>query len=92
MPRTKKHERPDWVKRGALCFYQPIVLRGQRRFAGVIDTDPWQLGDGSWVVHVDQLEPAYGEFVGLKGRTRVCAAHMFSLSPRAVGEVAEDQE
>lgn len=66
---------------GAEVFYTPI--RGQRAFSGRVDSEPFQLGHGAWVVHVDQLEPSYGEFVGRPERTRVAAATLEALFVRA---------
>jgi hypothetical protein len=83
MRRTYKAP-PDWVKPGALVWYSPIMVKGEPRYAGVVDTEPWQLGHGEWVVHLRDMEPAYGEKVRL-GHTRVNAACMDALALRQGG-------
>lgn len=67
----------SWVKIGAPCWYRP-VRGGKQLLAGVIATDPWQIGDGTWVAHVTLLEPNPSN-----GSTRVGAAWLDHLTQRA---------
>ena len=63
---------------GVAVLYSPVI-GGKDRFRGVVRGEPFQLGHGAWVVHLRDLEPAYGAFVGLPGRTVVRAALMEAL-------------
>jgi len=85
----KRKPPPRWVRDGALVWYSPVVRPGEPRYAGVVDGEAFQLGDGSWVAHLREMEPAYGarvhafsERLGESVRTRVVAACMFALTER----------
>lgn len=69
-----------WVKIGTPCWYRPV--RGIDEFlAGVVATEPWQLGGGQWVAHVTLLKPNPGN-----GSMRVYAAFVDHLTMRAAQE------
>lgn len=55
----KEAPQPDWIKDGALAWYTPIMGRSERRYACVIRGEPFQLGDGSWVVHLRDMSEEY---------------------------------
>jgi hypothetical protein len=81
MPRPKKHKPlPPWCVDGAPVYYQPIVIRGEPRYAGTVDGDPYQLGDGSWVAHLRDMDPAY-EYAAKHGH-RVRCAGVFAMTER----------
>ena len=48
-------------------------------FTGRVASEPWLLGDQTWVVHLDGMEPAYGQFTGrspeLGQRVKAAAVH-----------------
>lgn len=48
-------------------------------FMGRVSNMPWQLRDGTWVVHLRDMEPAYGEWRGEPGRSTVKAAAVHCL-------------
>lgn len=63
---------------GTPVFYSPAP---GHEFRGTVFEAPRELGDGTWVVRIVDLEAAYGRFVGLKGMesTQVRAAHVSCL-------------
>lgn len=61
-------------KVGVRVLYRPVIGSQERGFLGTVREDPWQLGSGEWVTHLTNMEPAYGERVGLPGRKHVHAA------------------
>ena len=66
---------------GTPVWYSPIL--GETEYAGVTRTEPWRLGHGEPVVHLGEMEPAYGHAVGHPGRTTVCAAMFLALRRRS---------
>lgn len=65
---------------GRPVFYEPS--RGGQLYAGIVRTEPWQIGSGTWVCHLECMEPAYGDDTGRPGRTHVHAAVLDRLYPR----------
>jgi hypothetical protein len=66
------------LKKGVKVWYHPIIGHGER-FAGVIATDPFTLGDGSVVAHVDITDEDY---IAKRGTGRVHAASTRALEER----------
>lgn len=66
----------SWMKPGALCWYRAA----EHRFAGVVSSVPRWLGM-SWVVNLEDMEPAYGEWRG-GARTSVAAVAVEYVEPR----------
>lgn len=66
------------VKDGDLVYYRPI-LRAAEKFPAVVDGEMFSLGGGQAVVHIRDLPPEYGAFVGVPGKTRVHAASIEAL-------------
>jgi hypothetical protein len=67
---------------GTPVYFQPIIMRGEPRYAGVTECEPWQLCHGEWVVNLCDMDPAY-EYAASKGG-RVNAACMDALKLRKV--------
>ena len=59
---------------GVRVFYKPVLYADAPKFQGVVRELPWQLGNGTWVTHLTQMEAAYGNYVGVPGKTGVHAA------------------
>jgi hypothetical protein len=77
---------PDWIKDGALAWYTPVMGRDEPRYAGVVCGDPWQLGNGAWVVNLRDMAPKYQREVC--SRTRVNAALVHgAVFPRTTTEL-----
>jgi hypothetical protein len=68
------------AKPGLAVWYWPSL--GGRPFAGLIDSNPWQLVHGTWVVHLCSMELAYGAETGRPSRTTVKAAALTHLEVR----------
>lgn len=82
---TKNNTQPPaWMRPGQAVWYRP-VLNGPRAFAGVVAEEPWQLGDGTWVTHLDDMDGAYQAVY--HGRKRVIAACEASLMVRRDDDV-----
>jgi hypothetical protein len=62
-------------------MYQPVLGESQH-YAGTIETEPWQLGHGTWVVHLREMNAAYQERFG-RDRVRAVAFEFLSEPPRA---------
>ncbi len=60
---------------GAVVRYYPSGRKAPG-FIGVVRELPWQLGDGSWVTHLNPMEPAYYR---LGAKTTVHAARVDDL-------------
>lgn len=71
---------PAEAKPGTPVWYWPTL--GGRKYAGLIHSKPWQLGQGTWVVHLCSMEPAYGINAGRLGRTTVKAAALSHVDVR----------
>jgi len=71
--------KPTDCKPGTRVSFPPI--RGGPRFIGIVRREPWQLGHGAWVTHLDDMESAYGDFVGRPAETTVHAALVDWLDP-----------
>lgn len=71
---------PPDIKPGLRVWYRPTT--GGKRYAGVVDTEAWQLGHGTWVCHLSEMEPAYGIETGRPNRTTVAAAALTHLELR----------
>ena len=69
--------KPEDCKPGVAVLYQPIVKPDRPKYRATVRDLPWQLGDGTWVTHLSNLEPAYAEATG--GRTVVHAAMLGAL-------------
>lgn len=69
-------EAPAW-KPGDAVWY----TTGYRSFAATVDTEPWQLGHGEWVVRLTGLGADYREYTGRERRT-VSAAACCALARR----------
>lgn len=78
LPRQKpKDAAPEaWVQPGALCWYKSAP---NLEYAATISGQPWQLGDGTWVVRLVDLPAAY---VTDTGRDIVFSAGLWALAPR----------
>lgn len=72
----------QYVKDGDEIWYSPRI--GGPKFAGVARGDMFALFHCAAVVHLRDMEPAYGEYVGLPGKTHVHAAALTHLEPRRV--------
>jgi hypothetical protein len=68
------------VVSGTPIWYQPIIGRGEQRWSGFTDGEPWQLGHGEWVVNLCDMDPNY-EYAATKGN-RVIAAYFDALRLR----------
>ena len=68
----------QWVKHGVPVWYHPSIGIA-RRYAATVDGHPQLLGghDGSWVVRLVDVEPAYRN-----GHGTVKAAYLGALTPR----------
>ena len=66
----KTPSKPEW-KPGDMVEYQPSA--GGPWFPATVDSEPWQLGGGTWVVHLKDLPPEYGALCS-SPRTTVKAA------------------
>lgn len=73
---TRETNRMSWPDGTAVSYQSSPGYH----FNGVVDGEPWQLGDGMWVVNLRDMEPAYGEFVRDPKRTRVNAAALWALN------------
>ena len=69
---------PADLQDGLVVLYSPVS--GQSGFPGVIDGSPWQLGSGHWVVNLRNMDPKYGDSVGVPGKRRVNAASLSHLN------------
>jgi len=56
--RRQAEEPGEWMVPGALAEYAPVGPHDPF-FACVIDSEPWQLGHGAWVVKIRDLDDAY---------------------------------
>lgn len=72
------------VKPEMRVLYSPV--RGGPEFAGTVRLEPWQLGGGTWVTHLKDMDPAYGRYVGRPGKTWVNSAAVDCLRPADVTE------
>lgn len=72
--------KPEDVIVGTRVYYTPISGRPQK-FMGTVAEQPWQLGGGTWVTHLANMEPAYGEWCGNPNKTRVLSAALSHLEP-----------
>jgi hypothetical protein len=63
---------------GTPVFFQPIMGRGEPKYSGVTECEPWQLGHGAWVVNLCNMDPDY-VYAETKGH-RVNAACMQSIT------------
>ncbi len=61
---------------GTRVWYTPILENRARAFQGTVRELPWRLGDGTWVTHLTDMEPAYGQYVGLPGKTYAHAVNI----------------
>lgn len=75
-----KGMRHEDCKVGMRVRYQPVMRKDEPSYEGAVREEPWQLGDGTWVTHLTDMEPAYGEATGNPGRTHVHAARMQALT------------
>lgn len=75
--------KPEDCKPGTRVYYQPTVGAGLPKYAGVVRSEPWQLAHGTWVTHIDGMDPAYGTDTGRPGRTSVHAAVVEHLELRS---------
>lgn len=69
---------PGEAKVGVRVWYYPMP---GVRFVGTVREAPWRLGDGTWVTHLHEMEPAYSVWRGTLGRTWVPAAALHCLEP-----------
>ena len=70
--------KPADCKPGLRVRYFPV--RGwDWSFTGTVREGPWQLGHGSWVTHLADMEPAYGIWRGQPERRHVHAAALDHL-------------
>lgn len=68
--------RPEECTVGLRVLYSPSPGYA---FEGVVAEEPWQLGGGTWVTHLRDMEPAYGSYRGTPDRTYVKAAALHAL-------------
>lgn len=72
---------PTWAP-GDMVWYLPS-LNGPR-FPAVVDSEPWQLGGGSWVVRLRDLPQAYCDHTCRQRRTvpaAECTLHVIRREP-----------
>lgn len=62
---------PETCVDGLAVWYSPSYGYA---FAGIVDGEPWRLGEHTWVVHLREMEEGYGKFRSTSGATRVKAA------------------
>ncbi len=67
---------------GTRVWYTPILGNKERAFQGTVREHPWQLGDGTWVTHLKDMEDAYGVYVGRPDKRHVHAAHVTAALTR----------
>lgn len=67
---------PDWMRPGATVWYYPHA-RSETRYAGVVESEPWDLG-GTWVVRLCEMDHAYRD----GARTTVPAAACWAVERR----------
>lgn len=72
--------------RGAKVWYTPIL--GEKAFRGVVAWGSFKLTCGQVMADLCDMEPAYGQFVGLPAERRVWAACLEALFVRATPGVA----
>lgn len=72
--KTKKDIKMKFKKNDAV-YYHPII-GGKEKYCGFLESDPWQLGHGEWVVHLKEMDPQYQKKYG---KTRVIAASLDAL-------------
>jgi hypothetical protein len=72
--------RPEECIVGMLVQYAPSPGRW---FTGVVAYEPWQLGEGTWVTKLRDMEDGYGAFTGKRGDKAytVFAAALNSMRP-----------
>jgi hypothetical protein len=57
--------RPEECKVGDAVMYFPS--RGGPGFVGTVAYEPWQLGQGTWVTKLTNMEPGYAEYTHKSG-------------------------
>lgn len=62
--------KPSECVPGAYVCYEPSPGHS---FRGMIATLPWQMGEGTWVTKLVDMESRYGRFTGKKGEKRYTA-------------------
>ena len=72
--------KPSQCLPGVFVSYEPSP---GHLFVGMVATFPWQIGRGTWVTKLADMEWQYGEFTGKKGEKRftVFAAALDSCVP-----------
>lgn len=73
-------------KPGMMVRYFPE--RGGPGFTGIVAYEPWQLGHGTWVTKLIQMEAGYAQFTHKKGDK---AATVFAANLEAM-ELTEQNE
>ncbi len=61
---------------GTKVLYKPVLGKTTRSFKGTVREHPWQLGHGTWVTHLTNMEVDYGNYVGVPGKKHVHAAYV----------------
>lgn len=59
--------KPSECVPGVFVSYQPSPGYS---FVGMVAMMPWQLGDGTWVTRLSDMEWQYGDFTGKRGEKR----------------------